>query len=231
MTRTLLIDTDGGSDDVVALIMALRSSDVRVSAITVVAGNIPVEQATRNVLCAVELCGAQTPVCTGAETLLVRELVTAQWFHGRDGLGDHGYAPASRQADSRHAVDAMIQTVLSNPGIEVVTLGPLTNLALAVSREPRLIKAIGRCVVMGGAPGCEGNVTPAAEFNIWVDPEAARVVMLSGLPMELVGWQTSRGESVLNEADIARINGFENEVARFALECNSRAREAYLEQT
>jgi purine nucleosidase len=84
---------------------------------------------------------------------------------------------------------------------------------------------------MGGAPCCEGNVTPAAEYNIWVDPEAARVVMLSGLPMELVGWQTSRGESVLNEADIARINGFKNEVARFALECNSRAREAYLEQT
>src|SRR5882724_11831095 len=84
MTRTFLIDTDGGSDDVVALIMALRSSDVHVSAITVVAGNIPVEQATRNVLCAVELCGAQTPVCTGAEKPLLRELVTAQWFHGRE---------------------------------------------------------------------------------------------------------------------------------------------------
>ena len=147
MSRKLLIDTDGGSDDVVALIMALRSPDVHVSAITVVAGNVSVEQATRNVLCAVELCDAETPVSSGVERPLLRELVTAQWFHGRDGLGDHGYAPASRRADSRHAVDAIIETVLSNPGIEVVTLGPLTNLALAMNREPRIIHAIGRCVV------------------------------------------------------------------------------------
>jgi len=231
MTRTFLIDTDGGSDDVVALIMALRSSDVRVSAITVVAGNIPVEQATRNVLCAVELCGAQTPVCTGAEKPLLRELVTAQWFHGRDGLGDHGYAPASRQADSRHAVDAMIQTVLSNPGIEVVTLGPLTNLALAVSREPRLIKAIGRCVVMGGAPCCEGNVTPAAEFNIWVDPEAARIVFRAGLPLEMVGWHLCRGPAALSQEDISKILALGTPLAEFVIQSNSVAADAYHAQT
>jgi purine nucleosidase len=86
-------------------------------------------------------------------------------------------------------------------------------------------------VVMGGAPCCEGNVTPAAEYNIWVDPEAARVVMLSGLPVELVGWQTCRGDAVLNQADITRVLGFDNPVARFAVECNSRAREAYKKQT
>ena len=84
---------------------------------------------------------------------------------------------------------------------------------------------------MGGAPCCEGNVTPAAEYNIWVDPEAARIVMLSGLPVELVGWQTCRGDAVLNEIDIASILQFNNPVARFAVECNSRAREAYKEQT
>ena len=219
MTRTLLIDTDGGSDDVVALIMALRSSDVRVSAITVVAGNIPAEQATRNVLYAAELCGVQTPVCTGAEKPLLRELVTAQWFHGKDGLGDHGYAPASRQADTRHAVDAIIETVLSNPGIEVVTLGPLTNLALATSREPRIINAIGRCVVMGGAPCCEGNVTPAAEFNIWVDPEAARSVFRAGLPLEMVGWHLCRGPAALNQEDMSKILALGTPVAEFVIEC------------
>ena len=92
----------------------------------------------------------------------------------------------------------------------VVTLGPLTNLALAVTRKPGLAAQVGRCVVMGGAPCCEGNVTPAAEYNIWVDPEAARIVMLSGLPVELVGWQTCRGDAVLGEADIAHVLGFNN---------------------
>jgi purine nucleosidase len=231
MTRTLLIDTDGGSDDVVALIMALRSSDVHVSAITVVAGNVPVEQATRNVLCAVELCGAQTPVSTGAERPLLREFVSAQWFHGRDGLGDHGYAPASRRADSRHAVDAMIETVLSNPGMEVVTLGPLTNLALAMNREPRIINAIGRCVVMGGAPCCEGNVTPAAEFNIWVDPEAAKMVFRAGLPLEMVGWHLCRGPAALNQEDISKILALGTPLAEFAIRSNSVAADAYHAQT
>src|SRR5215470_14172365 len=154
MTRTLLIDTDGGSDDVVALIMALRSSDVRVLAITAIAGNVPVEQATQNVLYTVELCKAETPVFAGAGKPLVRELVTAQWFHGKDGLGDHGYAPESRRAEDRHAVDAIIETALANPGIEILTLGPLTNLALALTREPKIGEAIARCVVMGGAPCC-----------------------------------------------------------------------------
>jgi len=100
-----------------------------------------------------------------------------------------------------------------------------------VTRNPTLAAQVGRCVIMGGAPCCEGNVTPAAEYNIWVDPEAARIVMLSGLPVELVGWQTCRGDAVLDEADIANILGFNNQLARFAIECNSRAREAYKEQT
>ncbi len=137
----------------------------------------------------------------------------------------------ARPAGKLHAVDAMIDAIDANPGIVVVTLGPLTNLALAVTRKPALVAQVGRCVVMGGAPCCEGNVTPAAEYNIWVDPEAARIVMLSGLPVELVGWQTCRGDAVLNEADIANILGLNNELARFAIECNSRAREAYKEQT
>jgi purine nucleosidase len=229
--RAFLIDTDVASDDAVALIMALRAPDVRVVAITTVAGNVEVEQATRNALYTVELCGANVPVFAGAEKPLHRVHQSATWFHGRDGLGDHGY-PAPRQKPERlKAIDAMIETIKANPGIVVVTLGPLTNLALAITREPRLVAQVGRCVVMGGAPCCEGNVTPAAEYNIWVDPEAAQIVMRSGLPVEMVGWQTCRGEAVLNEAEIARVLGFKNELVRFAIECNSRAREAYREQT
>jgi len=231
MTRTLLVDTDGGSDDVVALMMALRSSHVRVLAITVVAGNVPVVQATKNVVYTVELCGADVPVCPGADKPLLRELVTAQWFHGRDGLGDHGYAPTLQRAASRHAVDAIIENVLANPGIEIVTLGPLTNLALALSREPKIIEAIGRCVVMGGAPCCEGNVTPAAEFNIWVDPEAAKIVFRAGLPLEMVGWHLCRGPAALDAGDIAEILALRTPLAEFAIRSNSVAAEAYHRQT
>jgi purine nucleosidase len=231
MTRTFLIDTDGGSDDVVALIMALRSPEVRVAAITTVAGNVPVEQATRNVLYTVEQCAAQTPVYVGAARPLVQELETAQWFHGKDGLGDHGYAPESRQAETTHAVDAIVHTVLANPGIEIVTLGPLTNLGLAIRREPKVVQAIGRCIVMGGAPCCEGNVTPAAEFNIWADPEAAKIVFRAGLPVEMVGWHLCRGTAALNTQDIEKILALGTQLAEFVIRCNSVAAEAYRVQT
>jgi len=231
MARAFLIDTDGGSDDVVALIMALRSRDVQVAAITTVAGNVPVEQATENVLYTVELCGLETPVYAGARRPLVRELVTAQWFHGTDGLGDHGYAPKSRQAEPTHAVDAIVRTVLANPGIEIVTLGPLTNLALAIRKEPTIARAIGRLVVMGGAPCCEGNVTPAAEFNIWVDPEAAKIIFHAGLELDLVGWQLCRGTAALNATDIEKILALQTPLAEFVVRSNRIAAESYRVQT
>ena len=229
--RTFLIDTDTASDDAVALIMALRNPDVRVAAITTVAGNVDVHQATRNALYTAELCGADVPVFSGGEKPLLRAYTNATWFHGRDGLGDHNYPAPRRSHETLHAVDAIIKTIETNPGLVVVTLGPLTNLALALAKRPAIAAKVGRCVVMGGAPCCEGNVTPAAEYNIWVDPEAARVVMLSGLTVELIGWQLSRGEAVLHEGDITRIQALDSSVARFAIECNSRAREAYKTQT
>jgi purine nucleosidase len=231
MTRTLLIDTDTASDDAVALIMALRSPEVRVAAITVVAGNVAVAQGTRNALFTVELCGADVPVYSGAEAPFLRKLVIADWFHGADGLGDHGYKPDKRRAEPGHAVDALIQTVHDHPGIEIVTLGPLTNLAMALLREPKLAASVKRCVVMGGAPCCVGNVTPAAEFNIWVDPEAARIVFQSGLPLEMVGWQLCCGDAVLGQGDIDRVLALKNPIADFAIRCNSTAVDAFFKQT
>ena len=231
MERVFLIDTDTASDDAVALIMALRAPGVRVAAITTVAGNVEVQQATRNALYTAELCGSDVPVYVGAAKPLLRVHENATWFHGRDGLGDHGYPPPRRAADKAHAVEAIIQTVEANPGLVMVTLGPLTNLALALARKPEIAAQVSRCVVMGGAPCCEGNVTPAAEYNIWVDPEAARMVLRGGLPVELIGWQLSRGDAVLNARDIDFALGIDTARARFAIECNSRAREAYLKQT
>jgi purine nucleosidase len=229
--RTFLIDTDTASDDAVALIMALRAPDVRVAAITVVAGNVEVHQATRNALYTVELCDANVPVYSGSEKPLLRAYENATWFHGRDGLGDHNYPAPRRSAEKQHAVDAIIETIEANPGLVLVTLGPLTNVALALSKRPGIAAKISRCVVMGGAPCCEGNVTPAAEYNIWVDPEAARIVMRGGLPVELIGWQLCRGDAVLCPADITRIEGLNTKVAHFAIECNSHARAAYKIQT
>jgi purine nucleosidase len=229
--RAFLIDTDTASDDAVALIMALRAPDVQVAAITVVAGNVDLEQATRNALYTVELCGASVPVYAGAAKPLVREYQNATWFHGRDGLGDHGYPAPKQRAQQNHAVDAIIETIESNPGLVLVTLGPLTNVGLAVSRSPAIASKVSRCVVMGGAPCCEGNVTPAAEYNIWVDPEAASIVVRSGLPVELIGWHLCRGAAVLSGDDIAHVQGFNTKLAHFAIECNSHARKAYKTQT
>jgi len=229
--RPFLIDTDTASDDAVALIMAMRAPDVQVVAITTVAGNVPVEQSTRNALYVVELCGAQVPVYAGADKPLLRPYQNATWFHGSDGLGEHGYPAPHRAAEPLHAVDAIIQTVEANPGLVIVTLAPLTNLALALAKKPSIARQVGRCVIMGGAPCCEGNVTPAAEYNIWVDPEAARMVMLSGMPIELIGWHLSRGESVLNQREIESIEAFKTKLAHFAIECNSHARRAYKIQT
>lgn len=211
--------------------MALRAPDVDVAAITTVAGNVGVQQATRNALYTAELCGARVRVYTGADKPLLRAHQSATWFHGEDGLGDHNYPPSRQGAEKLHAADAIVATIEAHPGLALVTLGPLTNVALALAKRPDIADKVSRCVVMGGAPCCEGNVTPAAEYNVWVDPEAARMVMRSGMPVDLIGWQLSRGAAVLDPSDIAQVLGFDNTVAQFAIECNSQARRAYKEQT
>ncbi|MGB7439368.1 MAG: nucleoside hydrolase [Candidatus Acidiferrum sp.] len=231
MKRHFLIDTDTASDDAIALIMALRNPNVEVLAITTVAGNVPVQQASRNALYTVELCGSHAPVFAGAQRPLRRPCRGADWFHGRDGLGDCGYPPPNRQPEKSAATDAIIHTIESHPGLVLVTLGPLTNVALALQKRPEIAGNVSRCVIMGGAPCCEGNVTPAAEYNIWCDPDAARIVMRSGLPIELVGWHLCRGAAVLSSSDILHVRSLANPVAEFAIECNGLARKAYFVQT
>jgi purine nucleosidase len=231
MRRAMLIDTDTASDDAVALIMALREPGVDVLAITIVAGNVGTAQAAKNALYVAELCDSSVPVYVGAQAPLCRPAMHAEWFHGRDGLGDHGYPAARRAVEPMHAVDAIVQIVEANPGLTLVTLGPLTNVALALARQPSIATNVGRCVIMGGNPCCEGNVTPAAEYNIWCDPEAALIVLRSGIAVDLVGWHLCRGEAVLNAADIAHVLSFDTPLARFAIECNSTAMESYRVQT
>lgn len=231
MPRAFVIDTDTASDDAVALIMALRAPDVEVKAITVVSGNVNVDIGVRNALYTVELCGKDVPVYRGAARPLLREPQRAEWFHGEDGLGDRNYpAPEGRAAEG-HAVDALIETIKANPGITLVTLGPLTNVALAVAQAPEIVPLVSRCVVMGGTACTVGNVTPAAEFNVWHDPEAARMVFLSGLPVEMVGWELCRFEALISSEEMAYIRGLDTPLAHFTVDCNETAIEAIRQQS
>jgi purine nucleosidase len=194
----VIIDTDTASDDAVAIIMALRTPHFDVKGITVVAGNVPLAQASRNACYTVELCGSDVPVWNGAARPLLREAYSAEWFHGADGLGGTNYPAPKKQPEPGHAVDALITLIKANPGCLLITLGPLTNVALALAKAPEIAKDIGRCVVMGGAANTVGNVTPAAEYNIWCDPEAARMVFHAGIAhLEMVGWELCRGEASL----------------------------------
>lgn len=217
--RPFLIDTDTASDDAVALVMALRHPDVQLEAITVVAGNVPVAQGVQNALYTVELCQAQVPVYSGAAKPLLRPLQTAERVHGRDGMGDIGLPLSGRRPDPRPAVAAMSEVIRRHAGaITVVTLGPLTNLALALLADPELAGLIQRCVVMGGIGSGHGNITPVAEYNIWVDPEAAKIVFESGVPLTMVGWDLSHTYATFDPDEAARLRAVGTELAHFCVD-------------
>ena len=224
MTRKMIIDTDTASDDAVALMMALQTPDIEVLAITVVCGNVPMEQGSINARYTVEICGKNTPVYNGAPKPLMREPFYAYFFHGPDGMGGMNYLAPKNPPAEGHAVDVLIDTIKANPGIMLVTLGPMTNVALAASKAPEIVNNVSRCVVMGGAACTVGNVTPAAEYNIWFDPEAARICFRSGLPIEMVGWELCRGDANLSDADMRYCREVVNTpLAHFAIDCNKSA--------
>ena len=217
--RHFLIDTDTASDDAVALLLALRNPDICVEAITVVAGNVPLEQAVQNALYTVELSGVETPVYAGAAKPLLRSLQTGQFVHGQDGMGDIGLLLEGRTPHPGNAVDVIVETVRTFPGeIEIVTLGPLTNLAIALLKEPGLAPLIKSCTVMGGIGAGHGNITPVSEFNIWVDPEAARVVFDAGIRLRMVGWDISRNHAFLRDDEVASIKALNTKLAHFAMD-------------
>ena len=226
MTAAMVIDTDTASDDAVALAMALTHPGADVVAITTVAGNCPVEQSTRNALYTAELCGADVPVFPGAAGPLVVDPHFATWFHGEDGLGDQGYPRPTREPESMDAPAALIDAIRANPGCILVTLGPLTNVVVALRQAPDIVDLVGRCVVMGGTVNAVGNVTPAAEFNLWFDPHAARAVFASGLPIEMAPWELCRGRAGLDREEQEALRALDTPLAHFFLNCNSTAMEA-----
>jgi len=191
VTTRLIIDTDAGVDDAVAILLALASPAHAVAAITTVSGNVAVEQVVRNVGTVLDAARADDiPIYRGAELPLTVDRVHAAHVHGEDGLGDAGFRPSGRKAEKEDAVGALLHLAREDPGgYELVTLGPLTNLALALAMEPRLPGMFRRITVMGGAVRGTGNVTPVAEFNVYADPEAAAVVFERVPEVTLLPWE------------------------------------------
>lgn len=229
--RLFFIDTDTATDDAVALIMALRQPDIDVLGISIVAGNCSVEQATQNALYVRELLGSSVPIHVGADAPLLRPLETADHIHGIDGMGDIGLPLSGRTPDSHRGIQAMIDAVMSHPGeVELITIGPLTNLALALKIEPGIVDAVKRVVMMGGAAVLPGNVTPLAEFNFWADPEAAHIVATSGLRFEMAGWDISMAHAVIDDELAAELQSL-GELGGFAVGIQEVLREFCRENT
>jgi purine nucleosidase len=207
----LVIDTDTASDDAVALIMALMHPDVCVEAITVVAGNVPLPAAVNNALLTVERCvGAgrpsSVPVYVGLDGPRDRPLETAQYVHGEDGMGDIGLPLATTEPAGLDAVEQLLSLPLqTGTPLTLVTLGPLTNVAAALERDPLLLTRYQHTVMMAGAPDLVGNVNAHGEFNVWCDPEAADAVCAAPGRKTLVGWNISRQYAVMTPHDQAHL--------------------------
>ncbi|HWK68486.1 MAG TPA: nucleoside hydrolase [Rhizobiaceae bacterium] len=183
--QKIIIDTDPGQDDAVAILLALASPELDVLGITAVAGNVPLRLTERNARKICELAGKpDLKVFSGASRPLVRPLVTAEEVHGKTGLDGPDLPEPTMPLEPRHAVDFIIETLMTEePGtVTLCPLGPLTNIALALIREPRIAQRVKQIVLMGGGFFEGGNITPAAEFNIYVDPHAADVVLKAGIP-------------------------------------------------
>ncbi len=184
----IILDTDPGLDDALALFLALASPEMQLEAITTVSGNVHVDLTTRNALTLLELTGRTAiPVARGCDRPIVRQSVVADYVHGLNGLGGISLPDPQLRPVKQHAVDLIIEKIMAAPReISLVPVGPLTNIAMALRKEPRIAENVREVVIMGGALRVPGNVTPEAEFNIYADPHAAHMVFHAGWPMRLV---------------------------------------------
>jgi len=224
LSLSLLIDTDPGVDDALAILMAHAHADV--AGLTIAAGNVGLAHTVGNALKLVETLGARTPVFPGCPTPLVLPAADAAFVHGADGFGDAGYLPASGRAADEHAANAIVRLARERPGeLTLVALAPLTNLALALRLDPELPSRFKRLVVMGGAVTGRGNIDRVpTEFNIGFDPEAAHVVFSTWPNFDLVDWEAC----VRHAMDFARFDAMlagGNERARFYAAIVRKARE------
>ncbi len=212
--QRIIIDTDPGQDDAVAILTALGSPELEILGITAVAGNVPLHLTERNARMICELGGRpEIKIFSGCDRPIHRELVTAEEVHGKTGLDGPTLPAPMMPLQAMHAVDFIVHTLMDEPAgsVTLCPLGPLTNLATALLREPSLAERIGEIVLMGGAYFEGGNITPAAEFNIYVDPEAAQIVLASGCPITILPLDVTH-KALTTPARIQAFRDLENSV-------------------
>jgi purine nucleosidase len=214
--KRLIIDTDPGIDDALAILLAVASPELSVEGLTVVSGNCTAQQGVQNALSILALASQpDIPVHRGAEVPLVQPLLIAPETHGDQGLGYAKLPPPNNHPASHRAVNFLIETVLGNPGeITIVAIGPLTNLALAIRLEPRFSGAVKELIIMGGAVKHGGNTTPLAEFNVYCDPHAAHIVFHAGIPTTLVPLDVTY-QTLLTHADVEKLLEINSPVSSF----------------
>jgi len=218
--RRIIIDTDPGQDDAVAILLALASPEIEVLGITAVAGNVPLPLTQRNARIICELAGRpDMRVYAGCDAPLNRKLVTAEHVHGKTGLDGPQLADPVMPLQTQHAVDFIIETLRREPGntVTLCALGPLTNIAAAFLKAPDVVARVQQIVLMGGAYFEVGNITPAAEFNIYVDPEAAKIVFRSGVPLVVMPLDVTH-KALTNRARIEAFRAMGSEPGRMVAE-------------
>ena len=232
--KKVIIDADTGSDDAVALLMAYRNlAKENILGVTLVSGNVPLDQAVLNTIYVNELCEVDIPIFKGADKPLNREYIevfdsetatnialsytnestSAQHVHGIDGLGDIGLSPKNKKVETKTAAEFYKEVLENETDLEIVTLGPLTNIANMIEKNKENLDSIKHIYIMGGSSNALGNVTKFAEYNFWVDPEAADIVLNAGIPTTMIGWDPSLYDAMI---DINKINEIESLNTKFS---------------
>ena len=206
--RKIILDCDPGHDDAIAILLVGQKNYFDLLGITTTTGNQTIEKTTQNAINLVEFLKIDVPIAMGTSTPLVREKQICEAIHGKTGLDGFDFPKYNKKCDSRNAVQLMTNLLLENEKVTVVTTGPMTNLAIAIRYEPRILKHIEGIIFMGGSID-NGNVTPAAEFNIVCDPEAAHIVLSSGVPVKMVGLNVTR-KALVSKDVVERMKSINN---------------------